>query len=86
MIDRTPEQQTAFLARKAEQKANRRKGKFLEQMQSAVRLQGRTLTPKEIKRQLLKQAKIDQKRMELLTKSKYPTPKYLSRKQTRRMF
>jgi hypothetical protein len=64
-----------WTARKAEQKANRRGGKFAEQNKSMLRLTGRVKTAKELERDQRKQLKKQQKRMELLTKSHYPTPK-----------
>lgn len=81
-----PKPLTDWQIRKITQHANRRQGKLAEQLKAALRLAGRVKTPKELEREARKQFKREQKRMELLTKSKYPTPKRLNRKQMRKLF
>ncbi len=79
-----PKPLTAWEQHKAALRANRRQGKLGELLKSIERLQGRVKTEKELSREARKQFKREQKRMELLTKSKYPTPK--RRKNARRLF
>lgn len=82
----TPEQ-IAWLAHKADLQAQRApKGRLATLISAAQRLQGRTPTEREVKRQAAKEFKRRQKRMELLTKDRYPTPKRQKPSRRRRMF
>jgi hypothetical protein len=79
----TPEQ-LAWLQHKIALRAARApKGKFAFLASAVQRLSGRQPTERELERQARKAFKKQQKRMELLTKSHYPTPK---KKASRRMF
>lgn len=58
----------------------KRQGKFAEEKKAAERLKDRMLTQKELERAARRKFKREQKRMELLTKSKYPAPKRKKKK------